>query len=179
MSRISVGIALTCCVWLTRTVPAAGQPAREWNTDLSSGDTAVVRPVLHFIVTRLSHHIARAATDTTAQPWSMSFPSSASPWPMVESHLRTALRARARSPADSQYYELKVGPLRVSGDTARVHLAVGFTQICRASGLRGGYENTEEVYLFRFQQAGVTRWSSARSDAVVNGDRFGCRPRRN
>lgn len=169
MRRIWLLAALPCLLSLAGPRPATAQS----DAAQSARDTTVWRPLLDFVVTRLATHIAAAATGAPQKPWRMTFPTSGAPWPMVEAHLRTALRARRATPADSGFHVLEIGELRVSGDTAKVRLITGFTERC-AGGRRGGYGNTEDVYVFRAGMMGVTFWSGARSDGVIHGDRFGC-----
>jgi hypothetical protein len=138
-------------------------------------DSSVWRPILEYVVRSLSPYIARAATDTTLRPWNVRLPSSEAPWPMIENHFRSLLRARSVTNTDSIFYRLEVGPLSMVGDTARVNISIEQTKLCPGSGGRsGGYGNRDNVYVHRVMNGNLGWWSSARSDGIIHGDRFGC-----
>lgn len=144
-------------------------------------DSAAWRPMLIYIIAKLSHNVLDAAIDTNPRPWKMSFPSTGANWPAIETHLRTVLRAREVLPGDSIVYELRIHDMTVSADTARVQVITGVTLDCPGGTGQGGYTNRDDVFAFRFspgRSLSPSVWSAARSAGVLHGDRFGCRERR-
>ena len=148
-------------------VPGSGTPP----------DSAAWTPILAYVMRSLAHHTTRAALDTTTQAWHMTLPDSAPKWRGVETQLRLALRARAVAPADSIFFELRLGPMQVDNDTARAVFTTSMTRRCANSNQTTGYGNHEIIYAFRFGSGRLSAWSSGRSDGVRHGDRVGC-PRR-
>ena len=138
-------------------------------------DTSVWRPIVQHIFERVSYFIAGAATDSSIQVWSMTFPSEAGLWPRLHEHLQLALRSRMPTDADSSYYELEVGPLTISGDTARLKLHTGLMILCPGTERRGGYGNEEEIVIVKRRVAEFAAWRAVRPVPVEHGDRFGCR----
>ncbi len=144
-------------------------------------DSAAWRPLLVYIIAKLSHNVLDAAIDPTPRPWKMSFPSTGANWPAIETHLRTVLRARPVVPGDSVIYELTIHDLTVSNDTARVQVITIVTLDCPGGAGQGGYTNRDDVFAFRFspgRSQSPSIWSAARTAGVLHGDRFGCRERR-
>jgi hypothetical protein len=140
-------------------------------------DSAAWQPILTQIIASLTHHIMRAALDTTPQSWRMTFPASGLPWEQVETHLRAALRARAAAPDDTIVYDMTVGPLLVASDTARVELRTSMVRRCPGSSQLTGSGNVETLFVVRHERSGLHFWSAARSAGIRHGDRAGC-PRR-
>jgi hypothetical protein len=143
-------------------------------------DTTLASPVIRHIFSTVATYIARAARDSVSRPWRIDLPDAAPRWAAIREHLYVSLRAHPASAADSQFYHLSIGPLRVAGDTARSRFEWGLTRLCPTTtsdsiSRRGGYANVEEVYLTRSTHFGFTIWSQARSDHIIHGDLFGCR----
>lgn len=144
-------------------------------------DSAAWRPLLVYIIAKLSHNVLDAAIDTIPRPWKMSFPSTGANWTAIESHLRKVLRARPVVSGDSVVYELRIHDLTVSADTARVQVITSVTWDCPRGARQGGYTNRDDVFAFRFATGpsqSPTVWSAARTAGVLHGDRFGCPERR-
>ncbi|MES2524262.1 MAG: hypothetical protein V4617_16310 [Gemmatimonadota bacterium] len=141
-------------------------------------DSAAWPPLLTHVMGRLASHITRAALDTTPQPWRMTFPDSGLRWQQVEAHLRSALRARSVTPADSMFYELSIGALTVKSDTARIELRDGVTRPCANGDRPAGFGNVEQVFVVRYQSGSRYFWGGARSPNVLHGDRAPCSARR-
>lgn len=159
---------------------AQARPNIRWGQ--SPPDSTAWRPLLSYIIANtLSDNILDAAIDTTSHAWEMSFPAMGAAWPAIEAHLRTILRARGPLPADTVVWELRIGELTVSGDTARVQVHSGMTKRCPGSARTAGYGNRYDVFVVRHRASSVGStkfWGGARSDGVLHGDRAGCpRPR--
>jgi hypothetical protein len=177
MNTLVAVIVLAC---FAGTLPAPGvaqTPPRQAAAVIP--DTALASPFVRHIFSTVSTYIARAAQDTLRRPWRIVLPDSGPPWPEIREHLFVSLRARPASPADSQFYHLTVGPIRVEGDTARSRFEWGLTRLCPVAtgdsrSLRGGYANVEEVYAPVSTHFGYRIWGRARSDHVIHGDLFGC-----
>lgn len=165
---------IVVCLTATTATAATAQNATD-HSPASLPDTSVWRPIIERIFESVTPFIARTATDTSIQVWLMRFPDSKPPWARLEKRLRAALRSRPPTAADSSYYELEVGPLVVTGDTARVKLRIGMTSLCPGSEHRGGYGNEEEIVTVKFKSAMLSFWSAARPRSILHGDSFGCR----
>jgi hypothetical protein len=139
-------------------------------------DTSAWTPLLTGVVERLAPHVLRAATDGSAQPWRFTLPEDGLLWERVERHLRLILNARDVAASDSSYRRLEIGPLQLSGDSARVRLLVEVLWYCPPTDDTAGYRTSEILVSARLPAAG-NRWGPARSMNVAHGDKF-CFPRR-
>jgi len=140
----------------------------------TSFDSSAWKPITIYVVEQLAPYISRAAVDSAPQPWVMSFPAAGPELARFAQHLKTILRATDRVFSDSIYYELKISPLRISGDTAFVRIQNGMTQLCKPPSKLGGYGNSEEVFVVRMSIGSFVTWSAAHSKGVTHGDRFDC-----
>ena len=178
LSARTVLLVLTCALGMLPGPVLAQTPSRP--PAAVQLDTAVTSPLIRKIFATVAPYMARAAQDTLSTAWRIELPGSVPPWPAVRAHLHLALRARPVTPADSQFHHLAVGPVSVSGDTARSRLTWGVTRLCPdpaagSGGSRSGYTNVEDVYMVRSTHFGLSIWGAARSDHVIHGDLFGCR----
>lgn len=142
---------------------AAASPLEPLTTD----STAWQRVITH-VVDMLSPQIVRAAADPAYQPWELHLPADEPQRLLLETQLRTILRARPATAADSVLYSLHLGPLRIDGDTARVHMQMTVTRRCPGIG---GWGNTLEILVPRGQGH---MWGVARAGIVAHGSRAGC-----
>ena len=140
-----------------------------------ASDSAAWQRILVYVVSSLSTHFVRTASDTTRQPWRISLPADAPQRSALESHLRTILRARPVEAEDSVVYEVELGPFVVANDTGRVRVRTDFAQRCPGDSRSAGYGNIDRVFLVRHPQG---LWSIARTEGVLHGDRLGCQSRR-
>ena len=137
-----------------------------------ASDSAAWQRILVYVVSSLSTHLLRTASDSSQQPWRISFPPDAPNRETLEAQLRTVLRARPVRDEDSVAYEIEFGSLVIAGDTGRVRVRTDFAERCRGSNRPGGYGNVDRVYVVR-HPPGI--WSIARTEGVLHGDRIGCR----
>jgi hypothetical protein len=134
-------------------------------------DSIAWQRILIYVVSSLSPHLVRTASDTSRQPWRIGLPPDEPRRAVLEAHLRTILRARPVVPADTVVYELEIGPLAVANDTGRVRVRTDLATRCSGTTRSAGYGNVDRVYVVRLPP-GV--WSIARTEGVLHGDRFGC-----
>jgi hypothetical protein len=134
-------------------------------------DSVAWERILTYVVSSLSTHLVRTASDTSRQPWRISLPPDEPQHAVLEAQLRTILRARPVLPGDTVVYELEIGPLAVANDTGRVRVRTDFATRCSGTTRSGGFGNIDRVYVVRHPPLG---WSIARSQGVQHGDRFGC-----
>jgi len=158
-----------------QTLEAQGRPVVRLGQ--SPPDSAAWRPLLAYIIGNLANNVLDAAIDTTSQAWEMSFPATGAAWPAIEAHLRTVLRARPPVPGDTIVWELRIGELSVSADTARVQVITGMTRHCPGTTRPGGYGNVDRAFVVRHRSSvsySTRFWGGARSAGGLHGDRFGC-----
>jgi len=134
-------------------------------------DSTAWQRIIVYVVSSLSPHLVRTASDTARQPWRIALPPDAPQRRVLEAQLRTILRARPVLPEDTVAYELEIEPLVVVNDTGRVRVRTDFAQHCPGTSRSRGYANFDRVYIVRHPLG----WSIARSEGVLHGDRFGCR----
>ncbi|MGH7460694.1 MAG: hypothetical protein ACREMA_06650 [Longimicrobiales bacterium] len=139
-------------------------------------DTSAWRPLLDFVVTRLTQRLADSTADNRTNPWQLTLPSTLPRG--VANQLRIALRARDVTAQDAAYDVLELGPMDLAGDTARIRFVTGRTQRCPGTEQTTGYSNHEVVYVTRVIIAGVPSWSSAMAVDGVHGDGLPCQLRR-
>ena len=89
-------------------------------------DSTAWQRILVYVVSSLSTHLVRTASDTSLQPWRITLPADAPRRAELEAHLRTLLRARTVVPQDTVAYELEIGPFVVANDTGRVRVRTDF-----------------------------------------------------
>lgn len=148
--------------------PAAAQPNR---ARFGSDSTAWQR-VLTKVVERLSTELVQAASDTSASPWRIELPHDEPQRPLLEAQLRAILRARAPIESDTVVRTLKLGPLRIEKDTARVDFQYWVSRRCPGTTQTTGYGN-HETFVVPRDPTGF--WHAPRSISVTHGDRVGCR----
>jgi hypothetical protein len=136
------------------------------------GDTSAWRPVLQYLVETLAPYVARAATITNPQPWTIALPDTTAPWHHIGVHLNAILRARLPTPADSAYFELRLSSLQIRGDTAFAQINWGLRKRCSDGRFRGGYGNRTETFVVRIVRAGSHMWSAAHRGIIRHGDSF-------
>lgn len=146
--------------------------ARAQNAPATLPDTSIWRPIIEYAIKSLAPYVARVATDTASRAWRFQFPQTGAPWSLIESHFRTMVRARPPVPGDTVHV-FEIGELVVSGDTARVAITTDVSFRCATN--TGGYRNTDNVFVYRVPTGPYRHWSSARSNGIRHGDRFGCR----
>lgn len=156
--------------------PLAAQSAPPEGDDPSPADTAAWRPVLVYVLERIAPYTLRAATDSVTQPWRLTFAAEGAFFEAVENHLRVILNARDVLPTDSVFYELSVGHLELSQDTARVRIISGETRRCQGTDRVGGFQNTDHVFVPRHRRGDRTFWGAARTAGIRHGDRLPCGP---
>ena len=141
-------------------------------SEILTPESRVWRPILEFVVSRVAGDIIRAANAPTEEAWSVTLPDSTPSWLRLHDHLMRILRARPVRADDDSFRELYVGPLRVTGDTARVELRTSFTRKCPGSTWVTGSGTNEEILLARFPAFG---WGGRASSAGgLVGDRVPC-----
>jgi hypothetical protein len=160
---------LVCLAASAGTRPLVGQTVPPAPIPLG-GDTSAWRPLLQHLVQTLAPYIGRAATDTVAQPWTIAFPDTTGRWKHIVAHFNTILRARKPTSSDSAYFELRVSPLRLSGDTAFAQFHYGLRKRCANGQFKGGYGNYAEPFVVRIVPNGFPMWTAAREPRVMHGD---------
>lgn len=170
--RISLTLALlfaTTGLVISSRVHAQAAPRSPLEA-LTTDSTAWQRVITH-VVEMLSPQLVRTAVDSARQPWELQLPPEEPHRRLLEAQLRTVLRARLALEVDSIVYSLALGPLRVNGDTARVHVQTSVTRRCPGTTRTAGWGNTFDVLVPR-DQRGI--WGAARPGLVQHGDRAGC-----
>jgi hypothetical protein len=121
-----------------------------------TSDSVAWEHILVYVVSSLSTHLVRTASDTSRQPWRISLPPGEPQRALLEAQLRTILRARPVLPGDTVVYELEIGPLAVAKDTGRVRVRTDFAARCSGTTRSAGFGNIDRVYVVRHPQG----WSS-------------------
>jgi hypothetical protein len=134
-------------------------------------DSAAWQRVITTVVATLSPQLVRAAADPAPQAWELQLPSEDPQSPLLEAQLRTILRSRAPTTSDSVTFALRLGPLRIDGDTARVQMHSDVVRRCPGSTSTTGWSNVGDVLVPRTDQGS---WGTARMGTVSHGDRIGC-----
>ena len=166
---IVLGAALVATSLHATSVNAQERPGSLLGPFMS--DSVAWQRILTYIVSSLSSHLVRTASDSSRQPWRISLPPDEPQRALLEAQLRTILRARPVAPQDTVVYELEIGPLAVANDTGRVRVRTDFASRCSGTTRSAGYGNVDRVYLVR-HPPGI--WSIARTEGVLHGDRVGC-----
>ena len=149
----------------------SAQPRRGALPTSFMSDSVAWERILVYVISSLSTHLVRTASDTSRQPWRIALPPDEPQRTMLAARLRTLLRARPVLPEDTVVYELEIGPLVVANDTGRVRVRTDFAKRCPGTSRSGGYGNDDRVYVVRHPPG---FWSIARTEGVLHGDRFGC-----
>ena len=164
-------VALVALLLNSFSVDAVEAQARPSSLPAMFGsDSAAWERILVYVVSSLSTHLVRTASDTGRQPWRVVV-SPEAPREMLETKLRTILRTRQVQDNDTEVYELEIGPLLIANDTGRVRVRTDFAQRCPGTGRSAGYGNVDNVYVV-LQPPGL--WSIARSEGISHGDRLPC-----
>ena len=137
----------------------------------STSDSVAWERILIYVVSSLSTHQVRTSTDASLQPWTITLPQDEPQRELLEARLRTILRARPVAAEDSVTYELEIGPLVLTNDTARVTVRTDFANRCAGSDRSGGYGNVDRVFVVRGSRG---FWGVARTAGVAHGVRVGC-----
>jgi hypothetical protein len=135
-------------------------------------DSAAWQSFLVYVVGAVGPQLVRAGNDASAQPWRVEVSSQEPQRQLLETQLRTILRARDATPHDSVTRTLEIGRLNVSNDTARVDVSFEETRKCPGSARTTGFGWSTTVLVpreprFRF-------WLAARSKSTLAGDRVSC-----
>ncbi|MGH7650433.1 MAG: hypothetical protein ACREMS_01185 [Gemmatimonadaceae bacterium] len=152
--------------------PVVAQTAPNGAFAAVTTDSAAWQQVLMYVVERLSPQIVRAANDPNAQPWRIEISSREPQRQLLETQLRSILRARDATPEDSVTRTLKIGPLSISNDTARVDVGFDETHKCPGSARTTGFGWSTSVVVPREPQ--FKFWGAARSKSTTLGDRVSC-----
>lgn len=134
-------------------------------------DSGAWRPIMSYVISHLAMDILSASAAPEPRSWKIVLPDSSEAWLQMAAHLRMALRARLPRADDTDFDELTIGPLRVSGDTVTVRITRDHGTHCPGGARSSGYGNVENVQVYRFQGR---FWSAARSLGVMHGDRIPC-----
>jgi len=136
-----------------------------------ASDSVAWERILVYVIGSLSTHLVRTADDPTPQPWRITLPPDEPQRTLLETRLRTLLRARPVLSEDTVVYELRIDPLTVTADTARTVVRTSFRQRCAGSNRTQGYENVDQVYIVRHPPG---FWGVALTAGVMHGDSLGC-----
>jgi hypothetical protein len=94
-------------------------------------DTLVVRSVMTAVFGELGWYLARAARDTTPQPWRVTLPAASSAtWTPYRDYLLHILRARQPVERDSVRNTLTIANGEQRGDTLVVPFSIGYSWRC-------------------------------------------------
>jgi len=135
-------------------------------------DSVAWQRVLGYVIQALSPELLRAATNPDAQPWDLRLPPAEPQRQLLETQLRSILRARAPTPTDSVTHLLEIGELRIVHDTALVRVRMDETRKCPGSTRTAGFGWVETVQVPRDSVRKF--WGVGRSREALAGDRFGC-----
>lgn len=165
---LNLTLVAACTILPPRTANAQTlpEPLRVLTTD----STAWQR-VLTYVVSTLSTDIVRSAADTARQPWIIRLPADEPQRALLERQLTTLLRARPVTDQDSVFFTIELGPLRIQGDTARVHMRSDVARRCRGTTRTQGGGGSADVLVPRTAQG---MWGAARVKYGVAGDRVPC-----
>ncbi|HJQ12152.1 MAG TPA: hypothetical protein VJ840_14065 [Gemmatimonadaceae bacterium] len=135
-------------------------------------DSAAWQSVLVYIVQQLSPDLVRAASNPSPQPWEFDLPSDDPQSTLLYTQLRTLLRARQFMPSDSVTHTLKIGPLKIANDTARVEVRFSESRRCPDATRATGFGWSTTVLVPR--QTEHKLWGTAFSRITSVGDSVGC-----
>jgi hypothetical protein len=171
MDLRTTSLSLVLALSLGPTTVRTQEPAKKAFAELSTDSTAWQRVLAH-VVGALSSQLVAAATDPAAQPWRLRLPSKDPQRLLLQTQLRTLLRAREAIPADTLVRSLDLGPLLISNDTARVDVHFAETRKCPGTGRTTGFGWSTTVLVPR--QPRQKFWGAAFSRSTTVGDRVGC-----
>lgn len=134
-------------------------------------DSAAWHQVILYIVSSLSNELVNSATDPAAQPWKLELPDDPQS-ALMQTQLRTILRARQVMPADTLFHSLTLGPLVISNDTARVEVHFSETRKCPGASKTTGFGWSTTLLVARDPREKF--WGVARSRVTQAGDSMGC-----
>jgi len=171
MDRRNISLSIIVALALGTTKVHAQKTANEAFAKLTT-DSAAWQHVLSYVVGALSDQLVAGGTDPAAQPWQLRFPPDDPQRQLLQTQLRTVLRAREPRPADTLVRSLDFSPLLVSNDTARVEVSFEETRKCPGTGRTTGFGWSTTVLVprvprFRF-------WGAAFPRATTHGDRAAC-----
>jgi hypothetical protein len=149
---------------------SAQQPLNRAVEALST-DSAAWQSVLEYLVGALSHQLITSATDPAAQPWQLTLPDDPQR-SLLQTQLKTILRARQVMPADTLVHSIELGPLAITSDTARVQVHFTETRTCPGSSRTTGSGWSTTVLVPR--EPKLRTWGAARAGPTLAGDRVGC-----
>ena len=135
-------------------------------------DSVAWQRVLAYVVSALSSELVRGAADTSAQPWRLRMPPNEPQRDLLESQLRTILRARPATSGDPVVHSLDLGPLSILNDTARVEVRVDETRPCSGTTRITGSGWATTVLVPRHPKEKF--WGAAFSRVTTVGDRVSC-----
>jgi hypothetical protein len=171
MNKIPIYLSLVLALSLfAPSTLRAQQGAAATFAALTTDSTAWQR-VIVYLVSRLSSELVDGATDPTAQPWELQLPDDPQR-ALLQAQLRTILRARQIMPADTLLHSLKLGPLVISNDTARVEVHFNETRKCPGTSKSTGFGWSTTILVPREPRQKF--WGDARSRVTEAGDRLPC-----
>jgi hypothetical protein len=135
-------------------------------------DSVAWQRVLTYVVSALSSELVGAAADTSAQPWHLRVPANEPQRNLLETQLRTILRARPVTSGDQIIHTLELGPLVIRDDTARVQVRVNETRRCPGTTRTTGSGWVTTVLVARHPQ--MKFWGAAFSRSTEVGDAVSC-----
>lgn len=168
-ARLTLVVVLSLTAAVLRPVEAQGA-LRTAPPEMSSDSTAWQR-VLVYVVGALGTQIVQSASDTSPQPWHLRLPPDEPQRQLLETQLKTILRARPVTDKDAVVHTLEIGALSIVNDTARVKVTLDVTRRCSGSTRTAGFGNVDDVFVPRTPQG---FWGAARSSGTLHGDRAGC-----
>jgi hypothetical protein len=171
MDRCTISLSIVLAFSLGPTTVRTQETANKAFAELATDSTAWQRVLAH-VVGALSPQLVAAATDPAAQPWRLRLPSDDPQRQLLQTQLRTVLRAREAIPGDTLVRSLDLGPLLISNDTARVNVRFAETRKCPGSGRTTGFGWSTTVLVSREPRQRF--WGAAFSRTTTVGDRMGC-----
>ena len=171
MDRRTISLSIVLALSLRPTTVRTQETVNKAFAELATDSTAWQRVLAH-VVGALSSQLVAAATDPAAQPWRLRLPSDDPQRQLLQTQLRTVLRAREAILGDTLVRSLDLGPLLIFNDTARVDVRFAETRKCPGTGRTTGFGWSTTVLVprvprFRF-------WGAAFSRATTHGDRVAC-----
>lgn len=151
----------------------AGSASAQANSPVtrSTRDSLATAYTLTAILHELSGSLAQQAFDTSAAPWTLSFPADSSGirWSLIERELRRLLRARAQVDADTRRSHLRITSSHNSADSLIVEFDIGGYRRCAASS---GWQGSHTTY--RLAVAWSPLAAPGRAQWVEHGDMGPC-----
>ena len=163
-------IALALMLGGAHRLDAQARPQSAFETLRS--DSVAWQRVLAYVVSALSSDLVRAGADTSTQPWRVRAAPHEPQRHLLESQLRTILRARPVTSEDSVIRSVDLGPLSILNDTARVEVRVDETRRCSGTTRTTGSGWVTTVLVPRHPKEKF--WGAAFSRSTIVGDRVSC-----